>query len=108
MSEMGIFRQPPYGAILGIIISTMKVHENSPIVRPYGRLKLVGAGLALAVVGCALVLRDIQVVTHWTGQPMFSWALIGGGAICILFAGVPASWIEKATALPSKRRERGL
>jgi hypothetical protein len=51
---------------------TMKRHGDSPIVRPYGRLKLASAGLALALVGCALFLRGVQVVTHWTRQPMFS------------------------------------
>jgi len=30
-------------------MSTMKVHEKPPIVRPFGRLKLVSVGLALAV-----------------------------------------------------------
>ena len=83
-------------------MSAMNVHENSPIVRPYGRLKLVGAGLALAAVGCALLLRGVQVVTHWTGQPMFSWGLIAAGVLCILLAVIPASWIANAATTHSK------
>jgi hypothetical protein len=83
-------------------MSTMKVHENPPIVRPYGRLKLVSVGLALAVVGCALLLRGVQVVTHWTGQPMFSWGLIAAGGLCILLAVIPASWIANAATTHSK------
>jgi len=86
----------------------MREEGKKPTVRPWGRLKLLGAGFALIGFGAARIAMGVQVVTNWLGQPMFSWALIGGGAICILFAGVPASWIEKATALPSKRRERGL
>jgi len=77
----------------------MKVHENPSIVRPYGRLKLVSVGLALAVVGCALLLRGVQVVTHWTGQPMFSWGLIAAGGLCILLV---ASWIANAATTPLK------
>jgi len=49
----------------------------------------------------------VKVVAHSTGQPVFSWAVLGGGAICLLLAGVPGSWIERAAAIPSKRRRRG-
>ncbi len=42
----------------------MKQHQVSPTVRPYGRLKLIGGGLALAIVGSTLLLRGVQVVTH--------------------------------------------
>jgi hypothetical protein len=73
-----------------------------PTVRPYGRLKLVGAGLALAIMGSALLLRGVQVVTHWTGQPMFSWGLIGAGGLCVLLAVIPSSWIAKAATIDSK------
>jgi hypothetical protein len=36
-------------------------------------LKLVGAGLVLALVGSLRMAKDVQVVTHSTGQPVFSW-----------------------------------
>jgi hypothetical protein len=85
-----------------LMMSAMKHHEMRPTVRPYGRLKLVGAGLALTVVGIAMLLRGVQVVTHWTGQPMFSWGLIAAGGLCILLALIPASWIAKAAATDSK------
>lgn len=84
------------------MMSAMKHHQIQPTVRPYGRLKLVGAGLALTGVGVALLLRGVQVVTHWTGQPMFSWGLIAGGGLCILLALIPGSWIAKAAATDSK------
>jgi hypothetical protein len=42
----------------------MKHHEIPPTVRPHGRLKLVGAGLVLAVVGTTLLLSGAQVVAH--------------------------------------------
>jgi hypothetical protein len=85
-----------------LMMSTMKTHGESPIVRPYGRLKLLSGGVVLAVVGYALLLRGVQVVTHWTGQPMFSWSLIAAGGLCIVFAVIPASWIVKATDSNSK------
>jgi hypothetical protein len=85
-----------------LMMGTMKHHEIPPTVRPYGRLKLVGAGLALAIVGSPLLLRGVQVVTHWTGQPMFSWGLIAAGGLCVLLAVIPASWIAKAAATDSK------
>ena len=84
------------------MMSAMKPHQIQPTVRPYGRLKLVGAGLAITIVGVALLLRGVQVVTHGTGQPMFSWGLIAGGGLCILLALIPASWIAKAAATDSK------
>lgn len=87
-------------------MSTMKHHGDPPIVRTYGRLKLATAGLALGVVGCALLLRGVQVVTHWTGQPMFSWGLIAAGGLCIVLAAVPASWVVKAATTESKTAQR--
>jgi hypothetical protein len=83
-------------------MGTMKHHEIPPTVRPYGRLKLVGAGLAFAVVGTTLLLSGVQVVTHWTGQPMFSWGLIAAGGLCIVLALIPASWIAKAATIDSR------
>ena len=84
------------------MMSAMKHHEAPPKIRPYGRLKLVSAGLLLVVVGSALLLRGLQVVTHWTGQPMFSWGLIAAGGLCIVIAVIPASWIAKAATMHSK------
>jgi len=84
-------------------MNTMK-HDHVPAtVRPYGRLKLVGAGLVLAVVGSTRLLRGVQAVTHWTGQPMFSWGLIAAGGLCILLALIPLSWIGKQL-LHARRR----
>jgi hypothetical protein len=85
-----------------LMMGTMKHHEIPPTVRPYGRLKLVGAGLALAVVGTTLLLSGVRVVTHWTGQPMFSWGLIAAGGLCIVLALTPASWIAKAATIDSR------
>ena len=83
-----------------------ETHKN-PVIRRWGRLQLLAVGVALILFGIARIAGGVQVVTNWLGQPMFSWALVAVGAISILFAGVPATWIEKATALPSKRRGRG-
>jgi hypothetical protein len=40
----------------------------------FGRLKAVG--IVLVGVGMLRMLGGIQVVTHWAGQPMFSWGLV--------------------------------
>jgi hypothetical protein len=80
---------------------------NTPAVRPYGRLKLVGAGAVLALVGAARMARGIQVVTHWTGQPMFSWGLVGAGSLCIILAFIPATLISKAATTHSKTHRSG-
>lgn len=84
------------------MMSAMKHHHVPPMVRPYGRLKLVGAGVVIMAVGSLNLLRDVQVVTHWTGQPMFSWGLIAGGGLCIVLALIPASWIVKVARTHSK------
>jgi hypothetical protein len=77
---------------------------NSPLVRPYGRLKLVAAGLVLALVGTVRMLSGVQVVTHSSGQPMFSWGLIGAGGFCILLALIPQSWLKKAATTRTKAK----
>ena len=74
---------------------------------PTGRLKLVGAGLVLALVGFLRMAKGVQVVTHGTGQPMFSWGLLAAGALCILLALIPTSWIAKAAITRSKTRRQG-
>lgn len=102
MSVTAIFRQPSHSPNHGLMMNAMRQHPMPPTVRPYGRLKLLGAGLALAIVGSALLLRGVQVVTHSTGQPMFSWGLIAAGGLCVLLALIPASWIAKAAATDSK------
>jgi hypothetical protein len=77
----------------------------------YGRLKAVGAGVAIAAVGILRLRGGVQVVTHGTGQPMFSWGLIAAGTLCILSSLIPQSWIVKAAGTPiagrkSSRRSR--
>ena len=56
----------------------------------------LAGGLLLAAVGILRIRDGDQVLTHWTGQPLFSWGLIAAGGICILLAVVPSSWIAKA------------
>jgi uncharacterized membrane protein YbaN (DUF454 family) len=98
MSEMAMFHQSSPSTNHWLM---MKQHQT-PTVRPYRRLKLIGGGLAFAILGSALLLRGVQVVTHWTGQPMFSWGLIAAGGLCIVLAAIPASWIAKAASTESK------
>jgi hypothetical protein len=103
MSVIGMLRKPAHGLDHWLIMSAMnRHHQLRPTARPYGRLKLVGVGLATTVVGIAMLMHGVQVTTHWTGQPMFSWGLIAGGGLCILLALIPASWIAKAAAPDSK------
>ena len=77
----------------------MHNHRKSSNTR-YGRLKAVAAGLILIVVGKLRLLGGVQVGTHWTGQPMFSWGLIAAGLLCIVSALVPTSWIARAVGTP--------
>ena len=72
----------------------------------YGRLKAIGAGLILIAVGFLRLLGGIPVVTHWTGQPMFSWGLIAAGTVCILSAFIPSSWIAKAAGTDGRKKGR--
>jgi hypothetical protein len=88
------------------MMSSMKHHHAQVTVRRYGCLKLIGFGLALAIVGCLRVRAGVEIVTHWTGQPMFSWGLISGGGFCILLALIPMSWIAAAAATDSKAERR--
>ena len=74
----------------------------------WGRTKLVGAGLALTGVGTALIVRDVQMVRHWTGQPLFSWGLVAAGGLCIVLAIVPESWITKAADIEGKKGRHSL
>jgi hypothetical protein len=37
----------------------------------FGRLKAVSAGFILVAVGILRMLGGVQVVTHWTSQPLF-------------------------------------
>ena len=69
----------------------------------FGRLKALGAGLILIAVGILRILGGVQVVTHWTGQPMFSWGLVAAGIVCILSALIPVSWTSTAAGMPTGR-----
>ncbi len=81
--------------------------SKSQTTRHLGRLKLIGAGLLLAAVGIVRMMSGIQVTTHWTGQPVFSWCLVAAGGICIVLALIPDSWVAKAAnASYSKTRNR--
>jgi hypothetical protein len=91
--------------------STIMHSATSKANTRYGRLKAIGAGVAIAAVGILRLRGGVQVVTYWTGQPMFSWGLIAAGAFCILSAFLPKSWIAKAAGTPimkgkSSRRSR--
>jgi hypothetical protein len=86
-------------------IALMNKDEKSSNTR-YGRFKAIGAGLILIVVGKLRLMGDIEGVTHWTGQPMFSWGLIAAGLLRIVSALVPQSWIARAVGAPRGRHTR--
>jgi len=81
----------------------MSKHQKSSNTK-YGRFQAIGAGLVLIVVGKLRLLGGVHVVTHGTGQPMFSWGLIAGGMLLILSALIPQSWIAKAVGSPAQKR----
>jgi hypothetical protein len=70
------------------------------------RLKALGAGAALIAVGVLLLLGGKQVVVHWTGQPMFSSALIAGGLVLIASAAIPERVMLKLTTVKSFKSKR--
>jgi hypothetical protein len=78
--------------------------ENGKGNTRYGRLKAIGSGLILIIVGLLRLLGGVQVVTHWTGQPMFSWGLIAAGTLCIFSAFIPRSWMVKAAATGTSKK----
>ena len=70
-----------------------------PVVRPYGRLKLVAAGSVFALVGLARLRIGVAVTMNWYGQPVWSWGMTGLGVVCFLLAVVPCSRIVSAAAI---------
>ena len=63
------------------------------------RLKGIGAGGVLVVVGWLRLSAGVQVVTHWTGQPMFSFGLLASGLVLILASLLPGWVILRMTKL---------
>jgi hypothetical protein len=61
------------------------------------RVKAIGAGAILVSIGYLRITAGIQVVTHWTGQPMFSFGLIAAGLVLIASAAIPERLISKLT-----------
>ena len=70
----------------------------------FSRLKLVGAGVVLALIGFARLRGGVQVVLHSNNQPMFSWGLIATGIVCFALSLIPISWVVKAAGTPDSRR----
>ena len=66
------------------------------------RLKAIGAGAVLVAVGCLRTKGGTQVVTHWTGQPMFSSGLIAGGLVLIASAAIPKRLMSMLTAVKKR------
>ena len=97
MSVIGILRHLASKSLLFGYDCIRRMKNKRLANTSYGRLKAVGAGLVLAAIGSLRLLGGVQVVTHWTGQPMFSWGLIAAGIVCLLSALVPVSWVNKAT-----------
>jgi hypothetical protein len=71
----------------------------------FGRLKAICAGLIILAIGILRMRSGVQVVTHWTGQPMFSWGLITGGVLLIISAFIPQSWIAKAVGSRAQKKQ---
>jgi hypothetical protein len=102
----GFFANLPHGRVpFGYDWVSMHSQTSKGNTR-YGRLKAIGAGVILVAVGLLRLLGGVQVVTHWTGQPMFSWGLIAAGTVCILFAFIPSSWIANAAGTNTSKKAR--
>jgi hypothetical protein len=79
---------------------TAHKHHDPPR-RRFGRLKLAAAGLLLAGFGAIQLLHGVQVMRSVKGD-MFSWGFVAAGAICLLLAVVPMSWIIRAAGNASR------
>jgi hypothetical protein len=66
------------------------------------RLKAIGIGAVLVAVGYVRIRGGTQVVTHWTGQPMFSFGLIAGGLVLIASAAIPERLISRLTTVKKR------
>jgi hypothetical protein len=66
------------------------------------RLKAIGAGAALVAVGYLRIRGGAQVITHWTGQPMFSSGLIAGGLVLIASAAIPKRLMSRLTTVKKR------
>jgi len=68
---------------------------------------LLAFGLAIGGLGLLRLLAGVQVETHWTGQPMFSYGLVAGGGLCAILSLIPTSWVTwaaQSTRLKPKQR----
>jgi|GEM_PF-6799828 len=66
------------------------------------RLKAIGIGTVLVAVGYLRIRGGTQVVSHWTGQPMFSFGLVAGGLVMLASAAIPERLISKITAIKKR------
>lgn len=72
----------------------------------FGRLKLLASGFILGGLGIVRLLNGIQVVPHFSRQPLFSWGLVAAGLVCLVLAAIPTSWIARAAKLPARSTRR--
>lgn len=66
------------------------------------RLKAIGAGAILVAIGYLRIRGGTQAVTHWTGQPMFSFGLIAGGLVLIASAAIPEKLVSRFTTVKKR------
>jgi uncharacterized membrane protein len=78
-----------------------------PAARTSGRIKVIAAGLFFILAGMLRVQAGIQVVKHWTGQPVFSWAAIATGGLLVILALIPGSWIARIAGTQSSKPTTG-
>jgi hypothetical protein len=73
---------------------------------------VIAGGLLVAFVGYSLLKAGKDVVTHWTGQPLYSVGLIVAGILLVVLSMIPSSWVSKAAAIdrhsgrPQEKKEK--
>jgi hypothetical protein len=75
---------------------------SGPSMKWKSRLKAISAGAILVAVGYLRIRGGMQVVTHWTGQPMFSCGLIAGGLLLIASAAIPKRLLSRLTTVKKR------
>jgi hypothetical protein len=93
---IGCFERLEFGGIGEIIGNEVRDGRS---MNWKSRLKAIGIGAVLVAIGYLRIRGGKEVVIHWTGQPLFSFALIAAALVVIASASIPQRLISKLTTV---------